>query len=513
MLKFLSYNHVITYSFLFLVLLGLRLPSFNSNYFGEDEAYYLTAAEKIADGGVQYVDTWDNKPPVIVWFYSFFVWLFGSGALTVIRIFTLLYLFGSALLINQVVNDFRLLDRFSLLPAFLYIIITSVPWYAQEMNGELLMSLPIILAFRHLILLRERGRENQIRMFNAGLLLGLSFMIKYQAVMLFLGFFIAYLIVQSPKVSESFSLISGFFLSVSGIILVVYFSGALPQFWDIGILYNLDYIFIGKNPGEVIRPWFNLGQYFQIWGVLFLMALLPIIHFRLQFFTYTKRLRRFELVTFIWFLAALVSVLAGGGRFYLHYFYLLAPPIAMYAAKFFELKMRSWLRPLVLVLALAIPFYTYSIYWVATFPKTFSFLYNRVTPGGWVDSFRKELESPFPLETVIDKEKVKNGILVMDYQPKLYARLDLPSATRYTNFSIAYFKFDFFAHNAGRTLISRKVSDVEVFEELEQARPEYILDPLNLFPELRERMPLLLAGYKELKLPSELRNYKIYYLE
>ena len=123
-------------------------------------------------GGVQYVDTWDNKPPIIIWFYSFFVWVFGSGALLAVRIFTVIYLFVAAILLNQFVVENKLLDQFSLLPALLFLILCSVPWYAQELNGEMLMILPVILAFHQLVQITERDPINNRHLFISGLLLG-----------------------------------------------------------------------------------------------------------------------------------------------------------------------------------------------------------------------------------------------------------------------------------------------------------------------------------------------------
>ncbi len=79
----------------------IRLPAFHPEYYSLDESIYMINAEIVADGGIQYNDTWDNKPPLLVWFYSSFVWIFGYYALTAIRIFTIFILFLSAFIFNQ----------------------------------------------------------------------------------------------------------------------------------------------------------------------------------------------------------------------------------------------------------------------------------------------------------------------------------------------------------------------------------------------------------------------------
>lgn len=511
LLKLLSYNHIFTYGLLFLFTVLVRLPSFHPNYYQEDEAYYLLAGQKIVDGGVQYVDTWDNKPPVLTWFYSFFVWIFGSFAIIALRSFTILYLFLSAILLNKFVVDNKLLDRFSLLPAFLLILICSVPWYAQELNGELLMNLPVILAVSQFLRLQERSSQNNSALFIAGLLLGLAFMIKYQTILILIGLLTAYFTIYTPRISEVFSLFSGFLLTLFVMLTGIYLTGALPAYWDIGVLYNLDYIFIGKNPGENTSILFNLGQYAQLWGIFSLFGLIGLVHFRLNYFTNPIRLRKVELLLLFWLGASLLSLILGGGRFYLHYYYLLVPPLVVYISKFFELRLRAWVRNLAIIFAFLVPMFTFGVYLTSAYPKTFSFFDEDIQKDGWVDGFRKQLNNPHPLTSYIDPETVHNGILVLDYEPSIYARLGLPCATRYTNFSIAYYKLEVFRELSKKTLFSHTETLAETYRNFEQEMPEYIIDPLNLFPLLQDKIPLLFADYHTRTVSDRGRSYRLYY--
>lgn len=495
MFRILSYNHLITYSLLVILTFVLRFPSFESNYYGEDEAFYLTSAERIVDGGIQYLDTWDNKPPVILWVYSFFVWLFGSGAALAIRIFTACYIFLGAITLNQLINNNRLLNSFSLLPAFIYIILCSVPWYAQELNGEILITLPMILAVNQFITVKERASQNRRALFYAGLLLGLCVMIKYQAIFIFLGLSIAYVVNQAPRVSETFSLLSGFLMSIVITLLIIYLTGAFAAFWDIGVVYNLDYIRLGKNPGEIVDPLGNLWQYFKLWGPFIIVSLVAIANFRLSFFTNTIRLRKIELITLFWFGSCLLTVVIGGGRLYLHYFYMMAPVVALYAAKFYELKMRPWLKNGVFVLSFAMPAFTLLVFLISAYPQTFTFLDSSLTKDGWVQSLRADLQDGHPLDPYIEKERVQNGILVLDYRPKVYQKLGLPAATHYTNFSIAWYKFRFLDHNQDNRLISQAEPLRKIYEQFEKEKPEYIIDYFDVFPQMQKKLPLILGSY------------------
>jgi len=162
-----------------------------------------------------------------------------------------------------------------------------------------------------------------------------------------------------------------------------------------------------------------------------------------------------------------------------------------------------------------VPFYTYGVWMVSAFPKTFSFVDPYLTPGGWISNFRKQLNEENPLKTHIDKEKIKNGVLVLDYDPKIYQSLDVPSATKFTNFSMAYYKFSIFPWSADHNLLSHKLKAAEIYRAFEKDLPEYIIDPvdLSLFPSLSEKMPLLFAGYTPDTVPGWDRTYVIYYLE
>ena len=511
MLRLLSYNHIFTYIVLFLVTVAARLPSFHANYFEQDEAFYLTCAEKLIDGGVQYLDTMDNKPPILVWFYAFFVWIFRDGAIFAIRAFTVMYLFVAALLLNQFVVNQRIIERFSLLPGFLLVFFCSVPWYAQEMNGELLMLIPIMLAMFQILKLQERSSKNNGLLLIAGMMMGLCFMIKYQAIFLLLGLMGAYLTIQSPRLSEVFSMISGFGLVIVSILGVVYLTGAMSAYLDIGLLYNLDYIFLGKNLGEELSPLFNLGQYFKLWGPFLAVAIIAMIQLRVSYFSNAIRLRKVEAFLLFWAGSALLSLAIGGGRLYLHYFYILVPPLAIYAARFFESRLNPWLRQLSFLLLLLVPLYTYGVFAVSAYPKTFSMIDPYLRPNGWISGLRVRLNEPHPLEKYIDKSLVHNGILVMDYEPEIYARLNLPCATRYTNFSLAYFRLMAFRERSQVELYSKSEPLAETYRAFRDEMPEYIIDPHDLFPLLRSQMPILFADFEARQVTMGDRNFKLYF--
>lgn len=511
MIKLFSYNHPVTYILLLGFTFLLRAPSFHGEYFATDESAYIVAAEKIAEGGTQYVDTWDNKPPILVWFYYGFVWLFGDGALIAIRIFTCIYVALCAIILNQVLQESKLLSRFSLLPAFLFVFLVSVPWYAQELNGELLMTLPVTLAFYQLVLLRERGPKNNTYFFIAGLLLGLSVMIKYQALFLLIAALLAAFVLFPPRISEIFSLISGVFLTIGSVLLVVYYSGAMSEFWDIGVLYNFDYVTVGANPGEDIRPFFNLSQYLRLWGVVIVFGLWSIFHFRFNFFKFGIRLRKAETVILLWLAGAFVTILLGSGRLYLHYFVIAVPPLVIYFSRFFELSVRNWAKYAVVLLCIALPASTYGHFLMAAFPETFGFADGMLTKDGWTMEWRKTLQGENELKKHLAEKDLSRGVLVLDFQPEIYMQLNTRCATKYTNFSIAYYKMEVFPHHEDHFLISSSESEAEIHDEFQNDKPQIIIDDLRfgLFQHLKSGLPGMFEDYEG----EKAGNYMVYTLK
>lgn len=460
----------------------------------------------MAEGGIQYLDTWDNKPPVIGWFYAGFAWVFGEYALTAVRVFTCFYLFICALLINQLMIRNRFLERYPLAPGFVFLILTAVPWYAQELNAEMLMILPLILVMQQVYNVTENGDRNHQRLIIAGLLLGLCTLIKYQGFVFFLAFTLGHVIVNPPRFSEYFSLITGFFLTLLGVFLILFFNGSVSAWWDVGLVYNLDYMSIGENPGEHPSLWFNLLQYGKMWGAFVFTGLLGMALNRLNYFSMAIRLRRLDALFFTWFVGAVLTVALGGSRLYLHYFIAAAAPLSVYVGIFAEQRLSRLIRASVLATCLAGPVYTYGVFLSAAFPQTFSFADPWFEPMSWVKGLRTELNEPHPLAAHIDKSKVKNGILVMDDYPELYMKLGLPCATKYTNFSIAHYKISAFRHNEGRELFSNPEGLKEVYRQFSHEMPEYVVDPDTLFIQLKDKMPLLLQAYK----PRKVGDYTLW---
>jgi 4-amino-4-deoxy-L-arabinose transferase-like glycosyltransferase len=62
-----------------LVLAVLRLPSLMEPHWYTDEAGYLNVARQLLQGKILYLQTWNNKPPLMLWTFALDVKLFGTS--------------------------------------------------------------------------------------------------------------------------------------------------------------------------------------------------------------------------------------------------------------------------------------------------------------------------------------------------------------------------------------------------------------------------------------------------
>lgn len=490
-----------------LLLLGaafaLRIPSFWAEYVSTDESIYLIGGERIAAGGCQYVDTWDNKPPVLQWFYAGFSWLFGSGALLAVRVFTCLYLFFAALVFNQMLAMFRFTREASLVPAFLFLLSFSVPWYTQEMNAEHLMSLPMLASF--LLVLRHSTDENprQMNLFWAGLLCALCVGIKYQGVFHFAALFVGAVMVGRFGLQQAVTFGGAMVLGLLSFLLIFYFNGSLPAFYDVSFLYSFDYVLVGDNPGEANPRLANLFEYAKVWGGLALVALAGFVALRARASQAAIRQRKFETLMLLWLIFNFLGV-AIGGRFYLHYMLLPMPAILFYAYWFHHHLVSARLRWLPWLLWLAFPLFSYSAFFAVSSNGTFAAvkgLFPSIRDDGWLQGLYNQVHlTPAEEALRVHLQSVPPDIpvWVSGFRPELYIRLNRACALKYTNFSIAYYKMLWLPHNIrlrGR-LVSKEESLADVYRTLQASPPRVVLDLDGTFAQIKYHLPVLLADYE-----------------
>lgn len=470
-----------------------------------DEASYYVCAQRVVEKGKNYTDAWDNKPPLLVGLYSFAYRVFGEKSLLAVKILAVLWVYLTALLIVDVVNNFRLLPEPSLLPAYFYIILTSIPWNTQELNGELLMNLPVVISLFFLIKYTDDiGQYDEWLFVKIGLCLFFAFWFKYQAITHIAGIFIAYLLVFAPKPKHLFEIFFFFVLPVFLYSFIRIVTGHWDSFWDIGIVYNIDYILIGKNPHETLSVSQSIADIARGWGLLIVLGIWGTFLWYFGKISYNTQRRKGHTIIIICFITSLLGIILGVKRLYFHYVLQTAPFLSIFLAVFFLTIQKQWIKRILWLSTVVFFVFNMFLYVVIISPGLYQYLVTEkiIKPKGWISQnymLYHDLSLQWSnFEKVIHLySEPEERILILSYRPEWYVKLNRKCATKYTNFSIAYYKMDFFKHNQNRRLVSKKETLSNVYDALEKDMPILFVDEFGLFPQLQQYLPTLLKKYRK----------------
>lgn len=479
---------------LIIMAIVLRLPSFVTDYFQTDEALFGVCAEKLVAGKALYSEAWFSGPPVMIWFYSFFHLFFGKFWLIALRIFTMAYLYVFAVYFSSWLSEYRPFEKYPLLPPIIIILLTSSPWNVLEMNVEILILFPLLIAYQTIIQTSERTLVSYQPFFLTGILIMVCMMISFTSLMFFLSVIFLYLFLRRPAVDEMTALLGGSFVSLFIFCIILYYSDSLLGFFDMGILYGFDLIKyeIFNEPFKGLQKSF-MG-FLTVEALFVVLAAVGFFYFRVKYFTSLVKIRRLESGMAIWLVAGLIALFLSTSRTELHEWILISPPLAFYATRAFDIPFRKWVYTPVLLLSFAPTMITYISFWV-----------NYST-----NSIQKQDEPIFPnkaLQQYFNGKYIKNGIWLMEHKPEVYLALNRPCATKYVDYRIVYQKFHPLPYASTHLMVSQIESDAAIFEEFQKNMPEYVLDRSDLFPKIREMYPALFYSYKS----EEVGGYKIYH--
>src|SRR3954447_13429540 len=162
-----------------LLTLAIRFPSLLHPRPIDSEAMYSVVANEIVDGGRPYVDAVERKPPVLFWTYAAVFKVAGKYNWKALHVVALVWTLCA--MAGLYVIGCELFDRNTgLIAAFFYSVFQ--PWWTWKtlsLDGEMLMNVPIILAWA--IAFRRSSSRLRSELFVAGALLGAAFLLKQPA--------------------------------------------------------------------------------------------------------------------------------------------------------------------------------------------------------------------------------------------------------------------------------------------------------------------------------------------
>src|SRR5215470_6712055 len=149
-----------------LLTIAIRLPSLVHSRAIDSEAMYSVVANEIVDGGLPYAAAVERKPPLLFWTYAAIFKIAGKFNWKALHLAALVWTLCA--MAGLYVIGRELFDRATGLIAALFYSVFQ-PWWTWKtlaFNGEMLMNLPIILAWA----IAFRGSSSRLRseLFVAG---------------------------------------------------------------------------------------------------------------------------------------------------------------------------------------------------------------------------------------------------------------------------------------------------------------------------------------------------------
>ncbi len=489
----------------------LRVPNFFEPYWYGDEAIYLTVGSGLNQGKVLYRDIMDHKTPIIYYLarvpnqFDFRLLLTGW----------MLVATGAFYFLTQ-----KLIKRKQLvwLATLVMMLLTTLPWFEGNIpNGELFVVGFVLVGFLllsrtslfHYAFQKKRQQTkvsksqlsvsflNRLRtsfqqtskehwlLVTAGFFFGLGLMTKVPALFDFVAALSLIWIglVQTVKLKELKKLYLqkglptlpqaitylillsfGFILPLLLSVIYFYFKGALPDYLEYGLLYNLHY----AGTWHQHFPLALLGFLFTLKGkTLFLIFMLGLITgFRKKLST------RFQFIAF-WFSFDLVASLLSN-RPYPHYFIQLVAPLSLLVAILIDESMNQLKKNinrfitsatvligvgLVFAAIGAILLLKVSPYPTFAYYRRFTRLVTgRITPIAYRNSFNYLDQDNYRLAPII-RQTDEREIFIWGTNPMLYA---LTETTPPTRFIVLFHIEDLDAY-------------AEVYQDLSRRLPRYIV--------------------------------------
>ena len=319
--------------FLFLagVTFFLRVPVFFYPFFNGDEATYSSIAASILDGNLLYVSVVDHKPPLIYLTYALVFWLTGSSTAAVVKAASILAVLATALLIERICRAAGRPAAEGRWAALAYVLFSAVGPGKDMLaaNAEIFMLLPAAAAVLLFMTCRRR-----VALVPAGILCGCAFLYKFQGGAVLGGLTCALLFDRRSGwkdvgARECF-LAAGFFIPLVLLYLWYAVSGNQDSLWFWG--WQFPSAYAGLLP---LRQVLYNGVVMSLqWGI-------PCSVLLYSAWPGGRRLVRenelfpYPALLFCWLFWSLLGV-AAGGRFTLHYYIQLLPPLSLLAAPFFN---------------------------------------------------------------------------------------------------------------------------------------------------------------------------------
>lgn len=500
MLRFFQFNHPIAYLFLLVLSLLFRIPSFEMGFVSEEENLLLNTVIRMNDGFSLYSETLSSVSPLLAGIWYFFYWLFGENCLLAIRIFTGIYLFITAFIFNQLINNLKLSREKSLFPGIAFLLGVNFPWYSQQMNGEVLVLLPLLLSVYLIIRTFEDGVKPMQLLLMVGILTSLSVLLEYQSVLYYFGILLIYLTIRPARLNEIFTLFIGFFIPIFFCGLLLFYYGVF-EFWiQCSLLYRLDEFI---NPQIVFLP--PIPTAHKMESVMALLSIvIPLIggfiSFRIGVLGLNIRQRKIESVMSIWMGVSLFMLFILGVFRHDNVLLVIIFPLVFYTWRFFIGNINRLIGFILLILLIAYPTWSFTQYYFVSEKSKMNQFPDFSNTHRNEDLYYSIHPNPLSKASIYFIHKDSGNKYPKIWAPGNHSDIsplkDAKPACGFIDFNLFINKLSFLPDNQYRSLFSTELIEKDIYEKLSSEKPEYIIDYENIVPLLKYYLPVLMEDYR-----------------
>ena len=499
----------------------LRLPYAGHLY--QDDGLWFTAAEELLRGKALYSDIYFDKPPALPLLYAGLFELFGPHIIT-IRLFTIIYAIAIAT-VCYLLGSWLYNRRAGLVAAFIYTLFSTTyeTGHFQGLNTDFLMALPYTLAAYMFVRSRggwfgkPAGASTRLLALGGGLALGLGFQANPKAAFGLL--FFAALLAASRGAGRGALLFAlsviGFVVGAAPFLIYIVANGATSDYWQQVWDWGSRYAAFNSLSKSAVTALTQTADYFAINNLL----LLGVVAVAFEMIRNRERRKqavaakeapgadfRADAALLLWLVVSYAGM-AVGGRFYGHYFFQVLPALCLLGARglllITGLKQTGLKRAVALLLVAGLAFTIARAHgrtavlaydWMrgTKSESTMEWFHERLNhEERMVAAVVRHLPGGSSAAGSAGLEEMRKGapadhLFVWGYRPEIYYWSGLLPASTYLSSQpltgvpadIHYFKGEYRSVlDAADTRAARE----RLIRELEQTRPEFIIDELGVF--------------------------------
>jgi hypothetical protein len=434
-------------------------------YWFTDEVYiipslqWLSVGEMMGFQKVLYKDIWTSLEPFSAGTYYMIEYLFGKSIMAV-RILSLLLCLIQAFLFNYYVTQTNIYDQKTSYPAFFYVLFSSINYDFFTLS-PVQLGLTFMLPVMYFLFKDVRMGEKSRNHFFAGACLGVAslFYLPFACFIIFIVY--SFFVFSSFDVKRFFQLVFAFIFPWLMVFSYYYLNGSFYE-----VVENL-------IKGTLYTAPVYYADFFSIIKVGLPSTVIAVLAF--MYVTSQSKFLNFQYssmkIMIMWFLNGLFAflIMKEWGFFNI---YIVVPVFTFFTVFLFIEIERAWLRE--------------SIFWTIAILLVLIHLHNKRID---TDHARSNNSSILVLKTA---EVRYNGNAIHDSNILLLG--DNPAALIHNRQSTIYADWNLALRHFGNLNDYENISNI--YTNLLENKPDYILDNISMMPRLMERIPELKTVYQ-----------------